>query len=100
MHAGCGLLGEPGCVILRGLRRFAIERERHDPSHFIDVDYDDFVANPIGTIESVYERIGSQLTAETRADRTALQAEPRGPAHRYDLADFGLTAAEVDAAFA
>jgi len=26
-------------------------------------------------------------------------AEPRGPAHRYDLADFGLTPSDVDAAF-
>ncbi|MCU7728026.1 sulfotransferase [Actinoplanes sp. KI2] len=84
----------------RGLRRFATERERHDPAHFIDVDYDDFVADPIGTVESVYERIGSPLTAEARAAMTSLQAEPRGPAHHYDLADFGLTAADVDAAFA
>jgi len=83
----------------RGLRRFAIERERHDSAHFIDVDYDDFVADPIGMVESVYERIGSTLTAEARAAMTSLQAEPRGPAHRYDLADFGLTPADVDAAF-
>ena len=83
----------------RGLRRFAIERERHDPAHFIDVDYDDFVADPIGTVESIYQRIGSPLTAAARTAMTSLQAEPRGPAHRYDLADFGLTPADVDAAF-
>jgi hypothetical protein len=83
----------------RGLRRFAADRARHDPARFIDVDYDDFVADPIRTVEGVYDRLGTPLTPPARAAMTAPQAGKRGPAHRYDLADFGLTSADVDAAF-
>ncbi|BCY13321.1 sulfotransferase [Actinoplanes sp. L3-i22] len=83
----------------RGLRTFAADRARHDPAHFVDVDYDDLVADPLGTAGIVYDRLGAPLTAAARAAMTSSQASPRGPAHRYDLADFGLTVAEVDAAF-
>jgi hypothetical protein len=84
----------------RGLRQFASDRARHDQAHFIDVQYDDFVADPIGTVEAIYHRLGVSLGAEARAAMSSLQAEGRRPSHRYDLADFGLTAAQVDAAFA
>ncbi|WP_433363807.1 sulfotransferase family protein [Actinoplanes sp. CA-142083] len=84
----------------RGLRKFASARARHDPAHFIDVDYDDFVADPMRTVEGIYDRLGMPLTAPARVAMTALQAEGRRPSHRYDLADFGLTPADVDAAFA
>ena len=84
----------------RGLRRFAADRRRHDPAHFIDVDYDDFVADPLGTVESIYDRLGTPLTASARAAMTSMGSAARGPAHRYTLDDFGLTTAEVEAAFA
>jgi hypothetical protein len=83
----------------RGLRRFAADRARHDPAHFIDVDYDDFVSDPLGTVAAIYDRLGTPLTPSARAAMTALQAGGKRPSHRYDLADFGLTTAEVDAAF-
>ncbi|GAA2643525.1 sulfotransferase family protein [Paractinoplanes durhamensis] len=83
----------------RGSRRFAADRARHDPAHFIDVDYDDFVADPIATVESIYSFLGTPLTAAARTAMTALHASGRPPAHRYALADFGLTPADVDAAF-
>ncbi|BCJ41195.1 sulfotransferase [Actinoplanes ianthinogenes] len=76
----------------RGLRTFAVDRARHDPAHFIDVDYDDLTSDPQGTVEMIYDRLGAPPPP-------VATAPPRGPAHRYDLADFGLTAAEVDAAF-
>jgi hypothetical protein len=84
----------------RGLRRFAADRVRHDPAHFIDVEYDDFVADPIGTVESIYDRLGAPLTAAAGAAMQARQSDARRPAHRYALDDFGLAPAEVDAAFA
>lgn len=83
----------------RGLRRFAADRARHDPAHFIDVDYDDFVADPIGTVEAIYDRLGTPLTAAARAAMTSQHTQGRPPSHRYHLADFGLTPAKVDAAF-
>jgi hypothetical protein len=87
----------------RGVRRFLADRARHDRAHFIDVDYDGFVADPIGTVSAIYDRLGTPLTPAVRSAMTALHgrsvAGARRPAHRYELADFGLTGAQVDAAF-
>ncbi|MEU7907134.1 sulfotransferase [Actinoplanes sp. NPDC049118] len=87
----------------RGVRRFMTDRAGHDPARFIDVHYDDFVADPIATVEAIYDRLGSPLTAPARSAMTALHARSvagaRRPAHSYELADFGLTGAAVDAAF-
>ncbi len=92
----------------RGLDRFMAARATHDQARFCDVRYSDFVADPIGTIESVYGAFGFELTG-TAAD--AMRAVRDGgsapaasggggaPRHRYALADFGLTARQVDERF-
>ncbi|MFV2173386.1 sulfotransferase [Actinomadura sp. LOL_016] len=88
----------------RGLEGFRAERARHDPARFADVHYDDFVRDPIGTVESVYARFGLPFGDGARTAMERLQAESTGgaarPAHRYSLADFGLAPAEVDERFA
>src|SRR5262249_7190853 len=38
----------------RGLDLFLAARSKADPARICDVEYDDFVADPMGTIESVY----------------------------------------------
>ena len=79
--------------------RFATARRRYDPAQFADVDYDEFVADPAGTVRGLYARFGLPWTDEVAEGVTALQAEsrrgPGRPAHRYSLADYGLTEAEV-----
>ena len=45
-----------------GLERFGAERARHDPARFFDVSYDDLVADPVGTAESVYAHFGLPLS--------------------------------------
>jgi hypothetical protein len=88
----------------RGAGEFQAARARHDPAQFCDVAYEDFVADPIGTVSTVYEHFGLVLTPEARAAMTSLHRESRSgerkPAHRYRLADFGLTTEEVDERFA
>ncbi|SFB19283.1 Sulfotransferase family protein [Amycolatopsis marina] len=88
----------------RGLDAFTAERAKHDPARFFDVDYADFVADPIGTVESIYDHFGLEMTQAARAAMTELHTAStsggRRPAHRYTLDDFGLTAADVDARFA
>ncbi|SFQ21222.1 sulfotransferase [Actinomadura madurae] len=88
----------------RGLDRFRAERARHDPAQFADVHYDDFVRDPIGTVEGVYTRFGLPFTDEARTAMTELHnASATGaakPAHRYSLEDFGLTASQIDDRFA
>ncbi len=70
-----GLVGDvPGAVIGRdqlelwasGLERFTAERARHDPARFYDVRYEDFVADPVGTVEAVYGYFGLPLSAARR----------------------------------
>jgi hypothetical protein len=88
----------------RGLDRFMVDRAKHDPSRFYDVHYDDFVANPIGTVESIYAHFDLPYTDEAKAAMQALHTESRSggraPSHRYGLADFGLTGEQVDERFA
>jgi hypothetical protein len=88
----------------RGLDRFTADRARHDPARFYDVYYQDFVADPVGTVESIYVHFGLPLTEAARAAMSGVHAAstsgPRRPAHRYELADFGLTGREVDERFA
>ncbi|MGB6582390.1 MAG: sulfotransferase [Streptosporangiaceae bacterium] len=89
-----------------GLERFTAERARHDPAQFFDVSYDDLVADPVGTAEAVYAYFGLPFSgAAAEAMRARLTGGAASPvnwsrsAHRYALADFGLTPADVGARF-
>jgi Sulfotransferase family len=88
----------------RGLEVFAAARARHDPARFCDVDYAAFTADPVGTVEGVYEHFGLPLSgaaADAFRELTAKAATgPGAPAHRYTLAEFGLTAERVTERFA
>jgi len=86
-----------------GLERFVAERARRDPARFYDVAYDDFVADPFGTVEAVYGYFGLPLSgaaADAMRSLVGAHAAGGGPGHRYALADFGLTGTEVDERFA
>ena len=87
----------------RGLEHFVAARSKYDPAHFFDVDYADFTANPIGTVESVYAHFGLDYTGAAADAIRALQTEAAHggsrSAHRYSLADFGLTGEQVDERF-
>jgi hypothetical protein len=84
----------------RGLEEFTAERARHDPAQFFDVRYEDLVADPVGTAEAVYAHFGLPLSGAAADAMRALAGRGRtGSAHRYTLADFGLTAADVTARF-
>jgi len=89
----------------RGLALFTAERARHDPAHFYDVQYEDLVADPVGTVEAIYQHFGLPLSgAAADAIRALTDASARtradGPGHRYTLEAFGLTGEEVDERFA
>jgi hypothetical protein len=88
----------------RGLERFNSERAKHDPGQFCDVDYVDFVADPIGTVEGIYRHFGIELTEPASRAMQQMHAEskkgPRAPKHRYSLEDYGLTAEAVKERFA
>ena len=87
----------------RGLEEFRAARGRYNQEQFLDVDYTDFTADPVGTVESVYARFGlpySGAAADTvRALHAAGGEGNARPSHRYSLADFGLTGEQVDERF-
>ena len=88
----------------RGLDEFTAARERYDPAWFYDVGYDEFVADPVGTVESIYAYFGLTLTGQAADAMRALHARSASssgaPAHHYALSDFGLTGEQVDERFA
>ncbi|OXM71931.1 MULTISPECIES: sulfotransferase family protein [Amycolatopsis] len=88
----------------RGAATFRRERAKHDPAQFHDVDYADFVADPLRVVASVYDHFGLPFTAEAESAMRAVYAESTTgaarPSHRYTLAEFGLTAEEVRERFA
>ncbi|MFC9660205.1 sulfotransferase family protein [Nocardia sp. NPDC127606] len=79
----------------RGLHEFTAARTRHPEATFIDIDFDDLRADPLGVVDRVYARTGAALTPEARTAITALDNESRTgarkPTHHYSLADYGLT---------
>ncbi|MFC4605764.1 sulfotransferase family protein [Rhodococcus kronopolitis] len=87
----------------RGLETFNAARTRHNPAQFIDVDYHDFVADPLGTVEGIYSTFDLPLTSAAQGAMESMHEEsqsgPRRPSHKYTLEEFGLTAAEVEERF-
>ena len=87
-------------VLAREWAAYTDARERH-PDNFLDVDYDDLVGDPLAVVTEVTQRVGERsddgsmavYDAELERSRTGVRA----PRHRYDLADFGLTEAQVRA---
>jgi len=86
----------------RGLDRFTEVRAASDPAQFYDVAYDEFVADPVGTVEAVYGYFGLTLTGRAVAAMRGMHeqsASAAKPVHHYALADFGLAGEQVDERF-
>ncbi|GAB83614.1 sulfotransferase [Gordonia rubripertincta] len=87
----------------RGLREFSRARKKYDPAQFLDIDFADLRSDPMGTVERVYAALDTPMSDAARAAVTALDEESksgaRKPQHRYQLADYGLDEATVEAAF-
>jgi hypothetical protein len=90
-------------LLSREAALFAQARERYDPMQFADVEYDDLVADPVGTTRSIYASFDlpwdDVVAAHVSAAHTASVSGTARPAHRYSLGDYGLTEAQVRAHF-
>jgi hypothetical protein len=93
---------ELGPVVLeflaRSLERGLAARERSDPSRFVDVDYRQFVADPMASVTQVYRAFQLELGAETeRAMQEYVAANPqkRHGTHSYSMDEYGLTPEQV-----
>ncbi|WP_373077151.1 sulfotransferase [Zhongshania sp.] len=86
----------------RGTLHTLQTRDRQ-PEAFLDVWYKDTVADPLSSVQKVYDFIGMELTAEAKVAMEEHQEANRRdsrPAHEYTLAQFGLTEAGLMAQFA
>jgi hypothetical protein len=79
------------------------DRDVLPPERSLDVRFDDFMADEWGTVERIYEKAGQPFGDETRAALTAYNDNHRRNRFgrvRYDLATFGIDAAERESALA
>jgi hypothetical protein len=85
-----------------GLRRTLRARDHLPADRVVDVRFEDTVNDPVGTVTRIYDHFGLDMTPRV-ADgvRAYLAANPRTKhgVHTYDLADFGISEAEAEAAF-
>lgn len=90
-------------MLSRSWHSFMDARPTYDQAQFIDVDYLQFVKDPVGTTRGIYEAFDIDWTAEAAAEVEAIDSQSRQggkrPSHQYSLADYGLTEAQVRAAF-
>ena len=88
----------------RGLEAFDAVRAKHDQAQFYDLDYFEFIKEPISVVEKIYGQFGIEFTDAAREAMTTMHAAsqrgPRAPKHTYSLADYGLTDQQVKARFA
>ncbi|MGB8328592.1 MAG: sulfotransferase [Polyangiales bacterium] len=75
-------------------------RDKHSDKfeQFMDVQFEDVVADPIAVLGRAYERFEMPWTDETeRRMRAFLAQNPRGKhgSHQYGLEDFGLTLGQI-----
>jgi hypothetical protein len=78
-------------------------RARIGEHRYVDVHYEQLIADPLATAKTVYDRMGREMTpADEAAMRTWLAANGRDnrPSHQYSLEQFGLSAEQLKADFA
>jgi hypothetical protein len=77
-------------------------RKAHPEFKVVDVHYKRMVTDPIGEVERLYGEFELTLSAKAREGMEAFVKTNRhahGPKHRYTLADFGLTEADIEETF-
>jgi hypothetical protein len=91
-----------GAKAIRAVEKSLAARARFDPARFLDLLYQDVVADPLKQARRVYDFIGLDLAPETEAGmRRWLEAhtQTQHGVHQYRLEDFGLSRAELDPHF-
>jgi hypothetical protein len=87
---------------IRAVERSMDARTRLDESAFLDVLYQDVVADPLKEVRRVYDFIGLDLAPTTEASMQAWlksNTQTKHGVHGYRLEDFGLKREELDPHF-
>ena len=86
----------------RAVDRAEVVRSRH-PGQVMDIIHGDFHRDPMAVVEKIYSFVGETLSEDIRAAmaaRIADDPERKHGVHRYDVADFGMSEAEIGERFA
>jgi hypothetical protein len=86
--------------LARSLERGLAARQRSDPSRFVDVDYREFVADPMASVKEIYRAFHLEFSAATeRTMQEYVTANPQKKhgTHRYSMDEYGLTPEQVRA---
>ncbi len=99
--AHLGRISLSGAV--RAAARGIAARARYGADRFVDIGYADLLRDPAGQVRRIYRRF--DLAGDDRLERSIaawLADHPRGKhgVHRYSLADYGLSRAQVNEAMA
>jgi hypothetical protein len=89
-------------VVADAIDRVADFRRREGDDRFVDVRYDDVVADPLGEVRRIYEDFGEELGDDAARRMAAyVDANPQGVhgRHRYTLDDLGLDRASLEERF-
>jgi hypothetical protein len=86
-----------------GMQRAVAVRDKVPAGVVVDVAYSELVADPASAVHRLYRDMDRRLERHVEAaiaQWAAGHPQHRHGPHRYGLAEFGLTAGEVDEAFA
>lgn len=84
--------------LARSLERGLAARERSDPSRFVDVDYRQFVADPMASVRRIYQAFDLKLSPDTERtmhEYVAANPQRKHGAHRYSMEEYGLSPEQV-----
>ncbi|MET0545358.1 MAG: sulfotransferase [Caulobacterales bacterium] len=90
--------GDETRIWMRALEKAEAVRSTADPARFFDLHNDEIQADPVGAVERIYAHFGMPVDDGARhAWHARIQDDPRSShgVHRYNLQDWGLTAAGV-----
>lgn len=77
-------------------------RDKRPPGQWFDVNYPEFIADPLAMVERIYAHFGIEMTGAARSGMAAwyaLQRQQHKTSHRYALEQFGLTTDDLKRAF-
>jgi len=83
----------------RLMRRSIEARAQLGSERFIDVSYYDLLKNPVAEVERIYQAAQIPFSGQARAAVAAVtqkDVQNRYGKHRYNLADFKLTPADIE----
>jgi len=85
-----------------GVERMVAARASLGEGRFVDVGQSELEADPLATADRVFDSAGLRVTTDVRAAMVAWAEQNRRGArgeHRYDASEFGITDADIRAAF-